>query len=106
MGAAPPPQQQAYQPPPQQPAYPPPPQQNYAPPPPGYQAQPGYPPQGYPPQGYAPASSGLQENVACALCYALGFITGILFLVLEPLGLVGMNSIAIYCMSMTLKGWT
>ncbi len=29
-------------------------------------------------------SSGLQENVAAALCYALGFITGILFLVLEP----------------------
>ena len=26
----------------------------------------------------------MQENVACALCYALGFITGILFLVLEP----------------------
>lgn len=30
------------------------------------------------------AAGGLQENVACALCYALGFITGILFLVLEP----------------------
>ena len=26
----------------------------------------------------------MQENVAAALCYALGFITGILFLVLEP----------------------
>ena len=30
------------------------------------------------------ASGGMQENVASALCYALGFITGILFLVLEP----------------------
>jgi uncharacterized membrane protein len=27
---------------------------------------------------------GLTENVACALCYALGLITGILFLVLAP----------------------
>jgi len=30
------------------------------------------------------ASAGLTENAACALCYALGFITGILFLVLAP----------------------
>ena len=52
------------------------------PPPPGY-APPGYPPPGYPPPPVA-TSSGLQENVAAALCYALGFITGILFLVLEP----------------------
>ena len=74
---APPPQQQAYQPPPPQPGYAPPPQQpGYAPPPPGYPPQPGYPP--------PVASSGMQENVAAALCYALGFITGILFLVLEP----------------------
>ena len=29
-------------------------------------------------------SAAMQENVASALCYALGFITGILFLVLEP----------------------
>jgi len=28
--------------------------------------------------------SGLQANLAAALCYLLGFITGILFLVLEP----------------------
>jgi len=26
----------------------------------------------------------MADNVACALCYALGFITGILFLVLAP----------------------
>ena len=49
-----------------------------APPPAGYPP----PPVGYPPP--AAAAGGLQENVACALCYSLGFITGILFLVLEP----------------------
>lgn len=32
----------------------------------------------------APSAAGLTENVACALCYAVGFITGILFLVLAP----------------------
>jgi uncharacterized membrane protein len=32
----------------------------------------------------APAASGMTDNVASALCYALTFITGILFLVLEP----------------------
>jgi uncharacterized membrane protein len=61
--------------PPQQ-AYAPPPQPGY-PPPPGYAAQ----PQPYP---QPVASTGMQENVASALCYVLGFITGILFLVLEP----------------------
>ena len=30
------------------------------------------------------AGTGLQENVAAALCYVLTFITGIIFLVLEP----------------------
>jgi uncharacterized membrane protein len=30
------------------------------------------------------AAAGLEENVAGALCYVVGFITGILFLVLEP----------------------
>ena len=29
-------------------------------------------------------SSGLQENVASTLCYALGWITGIVFLVMTP----------------------
>jgi uncharacterized membrane protein len=61
-----------------------PPGQGY-PPPAGQQYPPGgqqYPPpgQGYPPQ----ASAGLQENVASALCYLVGLITGILFLVLAP----------------------
>jgi uncharacterized membrane protein len=38
-----------------------------------------------PPAGAAPtAAPGLTENVASALCYVLGLITGILFLVLAP----------------------
>jgi uncharacterized membrane protein len=32
----------------------------------------------------APKSTGLQENVASLLCYVLGWITGIIFLILEP----------------------
>lgn len=36
------------------------------------------------PGGTAVATPGLQPNVAGALCYLVGFITGILFLVLEP----------------------
>jgi len=36
------------------------------------------------PAGGAPSAAGLQENVAGALCYVLGLITGILFLVLAP----------------------
>jgi len=32
----------------------------------------------------AVTAAGLQDNLAGALCYVLGFITGILFLVLEP----------------------
>lgn len=43
---------------------------------------------GAPGGGPTPAASlgqaGLQENVAAALCYLLGVLTGILFLVLEP----------------------
>jgi uncharacterized membrane protein len=39
---------------------------------------------GGPPPAQASASSGLTENVAGALCYVLGFITGIIFLVLAP----------------------
>lgn len=40
---------------------------------------------GIPAQGGQPAAAGgLAENAACALCYLLGFITGILFLVLAP----------------------
>ena len=54
----------------------PPPTQPY--PPTGQQYSP--PGQGYPP----PAQAGLQENVASALCYLVGLITGILFLVIAP----------------------
>jgi uncharacterized membrane protein len=32
----------------------------------------------------APGSAGLTDNVASALCYVLGLITGVLFLVLSP----------------------
>lgn len=48
-------------------------------PPPPPQAQFG---QSAPPA--APAAAGLTDNVAGLLCYVLGFITGILFLVLAP----------------------
>lgn len=53
----------------------------------------GAPPAGSVPPGAAPAGPGPQpmavsapmaDNVASALCYALGFITGIVFLVLAP----------------------
>jgi uncharacterized membrane protein len=37
-----------------------------------------------PPIGGSTAAAGLPENTANALCYLLGFITGILFLVMEP----------------------
>ena len=67
------PQQQ--QPPQQQPPYPQQ-QQPYG------QQQPPY---GQPQYGQpAPAAGGMEDNVASALCYLLGLITGVLFLVLEP----------------------
>ena len=47
------------------------------PPPPQYATSPA-------PAPAAQAGAGLQENVACALCYLLGVLTGVLFLVLEP----------------------
>jgi len=57
-------------------------------------AAPGAPPPGAPPSSTpayttgpgtgAVVAAGLQDNLAGALCYVLGFITGILFLVLEP----------------------
>jgi uncharacterized membrane protein len=37
----------------------------------------------YPPPA-PPAGAAMADNAASALCYVLGFITGILFLVLEP----------------------
>jgi uncharacterized membrane protein len=49
-----------------------------APPPPQYAASPQ-------PQPYtaAPATSGMQENIAGLLCYVLGWLTGIIFLVID-----------------------
>lgn len=73
-------QQQPPQPPQQQPPYP---QQQ----PPYGQQQPPYGQQQYGQPQYgqpAPAASGMEDNVASALCYLLGLITGVLFLVLEP----------------------
>lgn len=51
-------------------------------PPPGAQAY--APPPGAQPYAAAPAAGGLTENLAGALCYILGLITGVLFLVLAP----------------------
>ena len=57
---------------------------------PGYQPQPGYqqPPPGYPPPappGYQPqpAGSGLSENVASGLSYVLGWLTGLIFYLID-----------------------
>ncbi len=50
-----------------------------APPPP---AQPQA--QAYAPPAAQPAATGMADNVASTLCYVLGLITGILFLVLAP----------------------
>ncbi|MEO7145466.1 MAG: hypothetical protein ABI165_18370 [Bryobacteraceae bacterium] len=55
---------------------PPGPAQGYAPPPPNY--GPG------PTPAAAQAGGGLTDNVAGALCYILGILTGIIFLVLAP----------------------
>lgn len=76
----PPPQQPQYGQQPQQPQYGQQPQQpQYGQQPPQYgQQQPQY---GQPPPA---AAAGMDDNVASALCYLLSFITGIIFLVLEP----------------------
>ena|SRR5690242_11515074 len=37
-----------------------------------------------PPPGTAVQAAGLEENMACALCYLVGLLTGVLFLVLAP----------------------
>lgn len=60
---------------------PPPPGPGY-PPPSGYAQQPG----GYPPQpGMAPVGAApMADNVASTLCYVLGFVTGIIFLLIAP----------------------
>jgi len=80
--------QQPPQPPQQQPPYPQQ-QQPYPLQPPYGQQPPPYgqqqPPYGQPQYGQpAPAAGGMEDNVASALCYLLGLVTGVLFLVLEP----------------------
>jgi uncharacterized membrane protein len=64
-----------------------------APPPPPGAGAPGYPPpSGYAQQPYGqpgmmappPVAAPMADNVASALCYVLGFITGIIFLVMAP----------------------
>src|SRR5262245_24247815 len=59
--------------------------------PPGYEQQgyqqPGYQQPGYQQPGYqaGPAAPGaMTDNVAAALCYALGLLTGIIFLLIAP----------------------
>jgi len=42
------------------------------------------PPQYAPPAGAVASAPGMTENMASALCYALGLVTGIVFLVLAP----------------------
>src|SRR5690349_23274004 len=55
----------------------PPPPPGYAPPPPGYAQQPGM-------MAPPPAAAPMADNLASTLCYALGFITGIIFLLIAP----------------------
>ena len=47
-------------------------------------AAPSAPPPGAQPYNMGPAAGGMTENLAGALCYILGLLTGILFLVLAP----------------------
>ena len=47
-------------------------------------SNPGNPPAQYSSSSGSSGATGLQANVAGMLCYVLGLITGILFLVLEP----------------------
>jgi uncharacterized membrane protein len=42
------------------------------------------PPPAPPPPAQPQATAAMNDNVASALCYVLGFITGVLFLLLEP----------------------
>ncbi len=44
----------------------------------------GLPPAGSGPGAGRPPAAGMPEHIAAALCYLLGLITGVLFLVVEP----------------------
>jgi len=72
----------------------------------GYQAQQGYQPQppGYQPQ---PAGSGLSENVASGLSYVFGWLTGLIFYLIDKRPEVrfhAMQSIA-FAVVATLVSW-
>lgn len=76
------------------------PQQSYQPPPPSYQPQ----PPGYQPP---PASSGLSENVASGLSYVFGWLTGLIFYLIDKRPEVrfhAMQSIVFAVVAM-LVGW-
>jgi len=76
------------------------PQQGYQPPPSGYQQQP---PGGYQPQ----QSSGLSENVASGLSYVFGWLTGLIFYLIDKRPEVrfhAMQSIVFAVVAM-LVGW-
>lgn len=77
---------QSAPPPPPPPQYQAPPPQYQQPPQAQYQQQYQQPPPGYqqPPYQAPPVGAGMQQNVAGLLCYVLGLITGIIFLVIEP----------------------
>jgi uncharacterized membrane protein len=84
----------------------------------GYQPQPGYQQQSYqqpsgyqppPPPGYQPqpASSGLSENVASGLSYVFGWLTGLIFYLIDKRPEVrfhAMQSIVFAVVAM-LVGW-
>lgn len=85
----------------------------------GYQGQPGYQPQSYqqpppgypppPPPGYQPqpAGSGLSENVASGLSYVFGWLTGLIFYLIDKRPEVrfhAMQSIVFAVVAM-LVGW-
>ncbi len=84
--AVPPPPQPQYQPPPQAQYQPPP--QNQTPPPAygqptgGYQ-QPGMQYMGQPQANAGDSSTGMKANIAGLLCYVMGWLTGIVFLIIE-----------------------
>jgi uncharacterized membrane protein len=74
----------------------PPPQHYQTPPPPAqYQQAPGAPPVQYqqaPPSAPGSGGTGLEENVAGALAYVLGWVTGIIFLIIDKRPSVRFNA--------------
>jgi uncharacterized membrane protein len=69
------------------------PAQYQTPPPPAqYQQAPGAPAVQYQQPGAAPATAGLEENIAGALAYVLGWVTGIIFLIIDKRPSVRFNA--------------